>query len=163
MCAYANLFLNDRDAAEDMVQEVFFNLWKNRAAVTFDRSVKSYLFRAVRNRCLNLIEHIRIREGYKIYNQANRTHSEQQFIDESVVSELEQKIRNTIDQLPVERRKIFMMSRFEGLKYREIADELGISVKTVENQMSHALAFLRDHLKEYLTLIWGYVAFWLSL
>jgi len=66
---------------------------------------------------------------------------------------LEQKIRESIDLLPSERRKIFILSRFEGLKYREIADQLNISVKTVENQMYQALKFLRERLVDYLPLI----------
>ena len=67
-----------------------------------------------------------------------------------IVSELEQKIRKTIDQLPIERKKIFILSRYEGLKYKDIADKLGISVSTVENQMVKALKFLREELKDYL-------------
>ena len=70
--------------------------------------------------------------------------------DHLIVSELEQKIRQTIDQLPLERRKIFIMSRYDGLKYQEIADKLGISIKTVENQMGSALKYLRTELADYL-------------
>jgi RNA polymerase sigma-70 factor (ECF subfamily) len=79
--------------------------------------------------------------------------SEGSLIDETIVSELEQKIKETIDLLPAERRKIFIMSRFDGLKYREIAERLYISVKTVENQMYQALRFLRERLVDYLPLL----------
>jgi len=153
LCSYANLFLNDPDAAEDVVQEVFFKLWKNRGELTINTTIKSYLFRAVRNGCMNVIDHISVREAYKIVNEEDVQDSEKHLIDETVVSELEQRIKETIDLLPVERRKIFIMSRFDGLKYREIAEKLNISVKTVENQMYQALRFLRERLVDYLPLI----------
>jgi len=153
LCSYANLFLNDPDAAEDVVQEVFFKLWKNREELNIQTTVKSYLFRAVRNGCMNVIDHISVREAYKIVNEEDIKNSEGNPIDETIVSELEQKIRETIDLLPSERRKIFVMSRFDGLKYREIADRLNISVKTVENQMYQALKFLRERLVDYLPLL----------
>jgi len=153
LCSYANLFLNDPDAAEDVVQEVFFKLWKNRADISINTTVKSYLFRAVRNGCMNVIDHISVREAYKIVNEEDIKEAEGNLIDGTIVSELEQKIRETIDLLPAERRKIFIMSRFDGLKYREIADQLNISVKTVENQMYQALRFLRERLVDYLPLL----------
>jgi len=153
LCSYAHLFLNDRDAAEDVVQDVFFKLWKNRDELSVNTTLKSYLFRAVRNGCMNVIEHISVRDAYKVVNEEDIKNSEANEIDEAVVSELEQRIRETINLLPAERRKIFMMSRFDGLKYREIADKLGISVKTVENQMYQALKFLRERLVDYLPLI----------
>ncbi|MDD4645629.1 MAG: RNA polymerase sigma-70 factor [Bacteroidales bacterium] len=153
LCSYAHLFLNDRDAAEDVVQDVFFKLWKNRDELSVNTTLKSYLFRAVRNGCMNVIEHTSVRDAYKVVNEEDIKYSEAKEIDEAVVSELEQRIRETIDLLPAERRKIFMMSRFDGLKYREIADKLGTSVKTVENQMYQALKFLREQLVDYLPLI----------
>ncbi|MBT3241944.1 MAG: RNA polymerase sigma-70 factor [Bacteroidetes bacterium] len=153
LCAYANVFLNDLDAAEDIVQEVLFKLWKGRENLVIKSSVKSYLFRAVRNACLNLISHISIREDYKSFNEQEIQQTEQKFVDDSIVSELENKIRESIDLLPIERRKVFVMSRYDGLKYREIADKLGISVKTVENQMYKALQFMRKNLSDYMPLI----------
>ena len=153
LCSYANLFLNDPDAAEDVVQEVFFKLWKNRNELSIHTTIKSYLFRAVRNGCMNVIDHISVREAYKIVNEEDMKSSEGNMVNETIVSELEQRIRETIDQLPAERRKIFIMSRFDGLKYREIADQLNLSVKTVENQMYQALRFLRERLVDYLPLL----------
>ena len=153
LCAYANMYLNDVDASEDMVQEMFMKLWKNREGLEIRTSLKSYLFRAVRNACLNMISHINIREEYKKHHAVEVSEDEKNFTDESIVSELEDKIRKTIDSLPVERRKVFVLSRFEGLKYKEIAEKLNISVKTVENQMSKALKFLRENLVDYLPII----------
>jgi len=153
LCTYAYLFLKDADTSEDTVQEVFFKLWKNKDKISIDTSLKSYLFRAVRNGCMNVIEHIKVKEGYRDSTAHGLEGDQHTSVDQAIVNELEQKIKETIDLLPPERRKIFMMSRYEGLKYREIAEELGISVKTVENQMYQALGFLRENLKDYLPLI----------
>ena len=113
-------------------------------------SMKSYLFRAVRNGCLNVLKHIDIREEYKIRREQDIQENQSSREDEMIVSELEEKIRQAIDRLPMERRKVFIMSRYEGLTYSRIAEKLGISVKTVENQMGKALKTLREELSEYL-------------
>jgi RNA polymerase sigma-70 factor (ECF subfamily) len=149
LCAYANNFLKDVDASEEVVQEVLFKLWTNRESIVITSSIKSYLFRAVRNASLNVLKHVDIREDYKAHNEyvmQDELSSE----DEMIVSELDQKIRETIDLLPIERKKVFILSRYDGLKYKEIAEKLNISVSTVENQMVKALKFLRTELKDYL-------------
>jgi len=149
LCAYANNFLKDVDASEEVVQEILFKLWTNKDSIAITTSIQSYLFRSVRNACLNLLKHINVREEYKVqreYEMQNTISSE----DEMIVSELEQKIRSAIDQLPIERKKIFIMSRYDGLKYAEIAEKLNLSVSTVENQMVKALKFLREELVDYL-------------
>lgn len=151
LCAYANVYLKDLEAAEELVQEVFYKLWSKRDSIEITSSMQSYLFRAVRNSSLNLIKHINIREAYKAHNEREISNSEMEHFDEVEASELEQKISKAIEELPTERRKIFVLSRYEGLKYGEIAEKLGISPKTVENQMGKALKHMREHLKEYLT------------
>jgi len=150
LCSYAHNFLKDLEASEEVVQEVLFKLWVNRESIEITTSVQSYLFRAVRNSCLNVLKHVAIRENYKVHNERIIQMEERSEEDHMIVSELEQKIRQTIDQLPLERRKIFIMSRYDGLKYQEIADKLEISIKTVENQMGSALKFLRTELADYL-------------
>lgn len=150
LCAYANNFLKDVEASEEVVQDVLFKLWINRGSIEINTSVSSYLFRSVRNAALNVIKHVNIREDYKVHNERMIQMQEHDEEDKVIVSELEEKIRKAIDELPLERRKIFIMSRYEGLKYREIADKLDISVKTVENQMGSALKHLRTELQDYL-------------
>lgn len=115
--------------------------------------MESYLYRSVRNASLNLIKHISIREKYKEHNQKEIEYAENIDKDPMNASELELKIRASIDLLPEQRRKIFLLSRYEQLKYKEIAEQLGISVKTVENQMGKALQFLKNELVDYLPLI----------
>ena len=151
LCSYANKFLEDGDASEEIVQDLFCNLWNNREKLEIS-SIKSYLFRAVRNSCYNLIKHINIREEYKAYNESEIKLEEDKIEDSLNASELELKIRETIDLLPTERKKVFMLSRFEGLKYKEIAEKQNISIKTVENQMGKAIKFLKEQLSEYMIL-----------
>ena len=149
LCAYANNFLKDVDASEEVVQEVLFKLWTNKDSIIITTSAQSYLFRAVRNASLNVLKHINIREDYKVHHEYEMQ-DELSSEDEMIVSELDQKIRKAIDQLPIERKKVFILSRYDGLKYKEIAEKLNISVSTVENQMVKALKFLRNELSDYL-------------
>ncbi|NOU61898.1 RNA polymerase sigma-70 factor [Marinifilum sp. JC070] len=153
LCAYAYNFLKEQEGSEEIVQEVFFKLWINRSEIQINSSMESYLYRSVRNASLNLIKHISIREKYKEYNKEAIEYDEQIDKDPMNASELELKIRASIDKLPEQRKKIFILSRYEQLKYKEIAEQLGISVKTVENQMGKALKFLREELADYLPLI----------
>ena len=112
-------------------------------------SVKSYLYRAVRNASLNSIRHHKVRQLYT---------TEQEFLSQSsepasqlsYENELKTEIQKAIDGLPEQCRLIFKLSRFEEMKYKEIAEQLGISVKTVENQMGKALRVLREKLKDYM-------------
>ena len=161
LCTYAFYYLKDQAAAEEEVQDIFVSLWKKRDELEITSSLKSYLYRATRNHCLNVIKHLEIRDSYKKHNEAIRKVEEQELGIHMETKELQVKIDAAIDQLPTERKRIFMMSRFEGLKYREIADQLNISVKTVENQMGKALAFLREQLVDYLPL-WLYLWFFIE-
>lgn len=151
LCSYANKFIDDIDASEEIVQDLFCNLWNNREKLEIS-SIKSYLFRAVRNSCFNLIKHINIREEYKTFNESEIKLDEDKIDDNIDASELEVKIRETIELMPPERKKVFIMSRFEGLKYKEIAERQNISIKTVENQMGKAIKFLKEQLSDYLIL-----------
>ncbi|WP_175437480.1 RNA polymerase sigma-70 factor [Crocinitomix algicola] len=152
LCAYANSFLNDIEAAEETVQALFVKLWENRSSVGFDRSPRAYLYSATKNACFNQLRHLKVKEAYKIHNQEEMEHSQFNIEDDLQAQELEIKIRKAIDRLPEGRRKIFILSRFEGKKYKEIAEQLKISIKTVENQMGSALKLLKEDLAEYLTI-----------
>ncbi len=153
LCGYALKYLNDQDQAEEIVQELFFNLWKKRDRILITGSLEAYLFRAVRNASFNSLKHFVIRDQYKMENERNRIEDEGNPGDPMVALELQVRIDQCIDELPPERRKVFMMSRYDGFKYREIAEKLGISVKTVEVQMGKALKDLRKALADYLPLL----------
>jgi RNA polymerase sigma-70 factor (ECF subfamily) len=158
LCSYAHGFLKDPDAAEEVVQEVMFRVWTGRESIVIETSLRSYLFRAVRNGCMNVLKHLNIREEYKSFREREMGETQRSKEDEMIVSELEQKIREAIDHLPVERRKVFILSRYDGLTYGQIAEKLGLSVKTVENQMGKALKSLREELSDYLP--WVALFFW---
>lgn len=148
LCAYASKMLDDRDVAEEIVQDLFVEIWEKRAQLIIETSIKSYLFQSVRNRCLNLIQHHKIRTKYAERLLSETAHSVS--VDEVYVEfDLAEKIEDAIGSLPEKRQEIFRLSREEGLKYREIAEKLNISIKTVETQMSLAIKTLRERLKEY--------------
>lgn len=153
LCGYANGFLQDLDASEEVVQEVMVKIWINRETLAITTSMRSYLFRSVRNGCLNVLKHIQIRDEYKSFREREDSLFQRSHEEEVMISELEEKIRRAIDSLPMERRKVFILSRYQGMTYQQVADTLGISVKTVENQMGKALKFLRDELADYLPLM----------
>lgn len=165
LCCYANRFIRDSDDSEEIVQDTFVRFWNRRAEIKVEYSLKSYLFQAVRNASFNFLKHAAIVREHEAAQM--RVLSEEDHHDEIITMELAERIARAVDQLPEERRKIFRMSRDEGLKYKEIADQLNISPKTVENQIGRALSFLRSELAEYLILLmifylqsevaaWGY-------
>ena len=152
LCAYANTFVRDVDASQDLVQEFLFHIWQKREEVSMDVPLRAYLFKSVHNRCLNLLKHNKIKDQHR--DATLRQYKEDVYENtETETNELHQKIRQTIDKLPPERRKIFIMHRYDELKYKEIAERLNISIKTVENQIGKALSFLRDELKNYLPML----------
>jgi len=153
LCGYARKYLDDVDQAEEIVQEMFFNFWQKKEKLEITTSVEAYLFRSVRNSCLNYLKHLKIREEHRLATNQEIILKEQEVHDNVIALELQEKIDSVIEQLPPERKKIFIMSRHEELKYKEIAEKLNLSVKTVEVQMSKALKFLRLHLSEYLSVV----------
>lgn len=157
LCAFATGYLKDSDRSEDLVQELFFRLWLDREKVNITTSVKAYLFASVRNRCLNALK-----AGVRVYALHEDTENvpEEAELSENEHAERIARVQAAVEMLPEERRKVFKLSRYEGLKYHEIAERLGISVKTVENQMGKALKTLRTELADLVQLLpW---LFWLS-
>ena len=146
--AYAFRFVNDLATAENMVQDVFLKLWQNRHNLVITTSLIHYLFRSVRNHSLNHLEKTKVRTGY-LRMQLDKTENEEDFSAFYPEIGLLEKIESAISALPPKRQEIFRLAREEGLKYREIADQLNLSVKTVEAQMTLALKQLRESLKEY--------------
>ena len=146
--AYAFRFVNVLATAENMVQDVFLKLWQNRHNLVITTSLVHYLFRSVRNHSLNHLEKTRVRTGY-LRMQLEKTQDEEDFSAFYPEIGLLEKIELAISALPPKRQEIFRLAREEGLKYREIADQLNLSVKTVEAQMTLALKQLRESLKEY--------------
>ncbi|RYD59571.1 MAG: RNA polymerase sigma-70 factor [Sphingobacteriales bacterium] len=147
--AYACTILKDEATAEEMVQNVFYKLWEKKEQVTVQQSLSAYLYRSVYYECLNYIKHTKVKSAYQSH-ATYHTSELQQASDSASLRQLQEKIDEALRDLPEQCRTIFQMSRFEELKYREIANRLGLSVKTVENQMGKALRILREKLADFL-------------
>ena len=158
LCLFARQFFDDDDKAEEVVQDTFVRVWTKRHSIEIETSVKPYLFRAVRNQCLNLLQHQVVGQKYAQMVQLD-FRTEQETAPYFMEVGLRQKIEACIDALPEKRREIFRLSREEGLKYKEIAEKLNISVKTVETQMGLALKQLREQLREYRDYLIGWMVF----
>ena len=144
LCRYAYQFVGSPDTAEEIVQDLFYILWKEKETLQIFTSVNGYLYRSVKNKSLQHLEHEKVRDSYrKMYaeNASMETSSPQEELE---YKELEQQIGETLLQLPKRRQIIFRKHRMEGKKYNEIARELQISVKTVEAEMSKTLRVLRE-------------------
>ncbi|MCD6013649.1 MAG: polymerase sigma-70 factor [Flavipsychrobacter sp.] len=150
--AYACTIIRNEADAEEIVQNVFYKLWEKKEQINIEQSIAGYLYRSVYNECLNYLKHAKVKENYR-GAQIAATKDIDNASDSLIIKELRVKIENAIRELPEQCRAIFQMSRFEGLRYREIAGKLGISEKTVENQMGKALKTLRMKLLEYLPVI----------
>lgn len=153
LCALANHYLNDLEDAEEVVQSAFVKLWEQRNSLSIQHSLKAYMNQAVRNSCLNELKHIKVKETFKEHNQRELNSWTLETNADVDNDDLEKRVQNAINRLPEGRRKIFRMSRFEGMKYKEIASELNISIKTVENQMGSALRQLKEELSAYIVLL----------
>jgi len=153
LCAFVFGMVQDYDVSEDVVQELFVKFWEKRNDIPDDISIKAYLYRAARNMALNQMRHFEIKNDFNLFNREEMCDAEQNIGNSAETSELRKMIDQAINKLPTERKKIFLMSREDGLKYKEIAQELSISIKTVENQMGKALSTLRTELSDYLPAI----------
>lgn len=152
LCHYAYSFLNDKNEAEEVVQTTFIKIWEKKNELSVQSSLKAYLYSMVRNGCLNVIKHEKVKQLHAKWH-VQETERSRDLVEEKVLSnDLESKIYLAMKALPEQCRLVFQLSRFEELKYQEIADQLQISVKTVENQMGKALKIMRVQLKEYLPL-----------
>lgn len=141
--------VRERAIAEELVQDVFVELWDRRATLQFSESFRAYLLRAARNRALNHIRHAHVEARAEPWIESPSPPSPGAF-DDMMEREIDRAVASAIDRLPDRCRQIFRMSRLDGLKYREIADILDISVKGVEAQMGKALKLLREDLARWL-------------
>ena len=150
LCLYAAGITGNRDVAEEIVQELFYVFWKEKEKLQVFRSIKSYLYGAVRNQALQYCEHLEVRNRYRepvLAGNPDGKPSDPQ--DQLEYKELETLIDKTLKKLPERRLRIFRMHRFEGKKYAEIASILSLSVKTVEAEMTKALQTLRKEIENY--------------
>ncbi|MFP4488473.1 MAG: RNA polymerase sigma-70 factor [Bacteroidales bacterium] len=146
LVAYARTILKDTDTSEEIVQELFYVLWRDRKKIKIKTSVNAYLFRSVYNRCMHHMDHKKVMIKHENEVKKNLQGNSGSPEDEINYKELHEKVAGIIERLPGRCAKIFCMSRFDGLKYAEIAKEMSISVKTVEANMSKALKEFRKEL-----------------
>ena len=145
---YAGTLIKDKDTAEEIVQDLFFRIWKDREKLKIESSLNGYLFRAVHNRCLHHIEHMKVVERHArelTYSTSQESESPAEIL---YYKELQARIAEILEKLPERCGMIFCMNRFEGLKYAEIAEKLSVSVKTVEANIGKALKEFRKALAE---------------
>lgn len=149
LCKVVYKIIPDRNLVEDLTQDVFYELWRKKEQLSVTASLRAYIRRAAVNKSLNFIRDQKVKfadeEKYPMVRSKEPSATQQMEADE-----LQGKIDRTIDSLPARCRIVFVLSRFEDMSYSEIADQLDISVKTVENQISKALKILRESLSDYL-------------
>lgn len=150
---YAYSILKDQFEAEDAVQKVFFKLWDDRLNTSITVSIKSYLYMAVHNICLNRVKQMKVQQKHNQQIGLDEPVEHNEVYESIVEKELNYKITMAIAQLPPRCREVFELSRFEMMSYKEIAQELAISPNTVENQIAKALKLLRENLKEFISVV----------
>ena len=151
LCRHAAKILKDMDTAEDVVQEFFYHFWKNRVSFSPKLSLNAYLYQSIRNNALHHLEHLAVRKSHAEHVLSEvQGRMPVQVQTDVELDELSNIINSTLTKMPERCSRIFRMNRFEGMKYREIATILSVSVKTVEADMGKALQMFRKSLKEYI-------------
>ncbi|MCD8269736.1 MAG: RNA polymerase sigma-70 factor [Parabacteroides sp.] len=141
-------FIKEKSACEDIVQSIFLKLWNDRKNIQIETSLKSYLLKAVRNSCLDEFRHLEIVRQYETGYEGSVLDS---YDTENYVlySDLHDHLYRALEKVPDLYREAFELNRFEGLKYREIAEKLNVSERTVEVRVSKTLELLRKQLKDF--------------
>lgn len=147
---YCQTMVKDQNDIEDIVQSVFMDLWRDRFKLVIHTSIKAYLYKAIYFKCMNKIKHDKVASKY---SNAISISESTAVTDTLIIQEIADKIKETIESLPEQCRRIFSMSRMDGLRYNEIAEKLNLSPKTIENQMGKALKTMRVALSEYIQII----------
>ena len=155
---YAEEILRDPDQAEDVVENLFVIIWEDRKKIDFHTSFKSYLYRSTFNACLNLIRkkksENRYRDFFIHHADFSKTHdygSGSYPLSGIIEKEMDEMLKNAIDNLPPQCKRIFIMSRVDELSHQEIADKLGLSVNTIKSQIMNAIKKITFVMKEILT------------
>jgi RNA polymerase sigma-70 factor (ECF subfamily) len=157
LCSYARRYVGRKDVAEEIVSDTFFNIWRNRNTLEIRSSVKGYLFHAVCNNSLSYLRKLkkeeRLDDFFKDTSEENigfAVTPDEISSDSLILKDLSQTIDQAVSQLPAQQQTVFRLKRYEGKKLKEIAQIMGLSVKTVEMHLSKAMLSLRKSLKEYL-------------
>ncbi|WP_372645907.1 RNA polymerase sigma-70 factor [Ancylomarina sp.] len=151
LCLYALRFVKTKDLSEEIVQNLFCQIWENRKELNIHTSIKAYLYRSTYHNALQVLRKMGSHNRYKEYikHHFDENDSSTNTLEEKEINKI---VQQTLSSLPQRCGTIFKMSRFEGLKYQEIAQKLSISIKTVEANMGKALKVFRHNLKDYICL-----------
>lgn len=157
LCAYSRRYVGRKDIAEEIVSDTFFKIWENRAKINISTSIKAYLFQAVCNNSLNYLRKLKketkLEEFFMEISFENIAFSDpfEEMEEQShLMTDMNVKIEEMVNQLPVQQQKVFRLKRMEGRKTKEVAEIMGLSVKTVEMHLTKATLNLRQKLKDYL-------------
>lgn len=153
LLCYAYTMVKEEASAEEVVQNVFLKLWEKKASIDIHTSLNAYLYKAVYFESLNYLKHENVKATFQTHTVHDMKHTTAPSASESLHHRnLEERLRKALSELPEQCRTVFQLSRFEELKYREIAERLGIAEKTVEHHMGKALKLLRLKLADYITI-----------
>ena len=157
LCAYSRRYVGRKDIAEEIVSDTFMRIWENRETININTSVKAYLFHAVCNNSLNYLRKLKkeaILDEYFLKTSSENigfaTVSDEIEEQSLTMKNIHEKIEEAVSLLPEQQQKAFRLKRFEGKKTREVAEIMGLSVKTIEMHLSKATLRLRQNLKDYL-------------
>jgi len=157
LCAYSRRYVGRKDIAEEIVSDTFLKMWENRRQLKINTSVKAYLFHAVCNNSLNYLRKLKTEnniEGYFRETSSENLSFEvpaEEIEEQSLIMEnISQRIEEAVSQLPEQQQRAFRLKRLEGKKTKEVAEIMGLSVKTIEMHLSKATLHLRQNLKDYL-------------
>lgn len=153
LTVFAKKFVQDISVAEDLVQEVLVKLYENRKSIQFHTSLKAFLFQSVRNKSIDYLRSVKTKSEHHDQIKLVNIAEEADWNDTMEQAELEERVSNAIATLPDQCQLIFKMSRFDGKRNQEIADELNISKRTVETQVSNAIKRLRNEVLPYINLL----------
>lgn len=151
LCVFAGRYVSSPETCEDIVQDTFFHLWKNRKKIEITSSFRNLLITSVKNNCMDYLRKQSVRQN----------HADKQTVSDTIdtpeaiytIRELEEMLHAALEQMPGNVRRAFELSRFEDMTYNQIAEEMSVSPKTIEAYISKALSLLRTELKDYLPLV----------
>ena len=157
LCVYCESFVGEKQIAEDLVQDVFVNVWMKRTELNFDETIRPYLYKAVHNSSIQFLRHQKVKDRYSVRTKAKLTEADCIPFEWLIINanpaeetEIQTLYHQALEQLPAQTRETFLCSREKGMKYSEIAELTDLSVKAIEYHISKALEVFRKVLKDYL-------------